>query len=72
VGTVRRALPAFRLRRTGAVGALLPPSYAEAWAARHERLVTWLDRLERRWESRRLLAMLADHYVVELERRPDV
>ena len=69
VGTVRRALlPAFRLRRTGAVGALLPPPYAEEWATRHMRLVTWLDRVERRWESRRVLALLADHYVIELER----
>ena len=32
------------------------------------RLVTWLDRVERRWESRRVLALLADHYLIELER----
>ena len=69
VGTVRRALlPAFRLRCTGAVGALLPPPYVEQWATRHMRLVRWLDRVERRWESCRLLALLADHYLIELER----
>jgi len=71
LGQVQRALlPAFHLRSTGAVGALLPPPYTEQWAVRHPSLVRWLDRTERRWESRRLLATLADHYVIELERVP--
>ncbi|HEX9732106.1 MAG TPA: class I SAM-dependent methyltransferase [Thermoanaerobaculia bacterium] len=66
--TVRRTFrPAFRARRTSAVGALLPPTYAESWAARHPRLIDGLDRWERRVECQ--LAWLADHYVLELERR---
>ena len=66
---LRRAFaPAFRLLRIGAVGALLPPTYAEAWAARHPRLVARLDRWERRFEARWPLPWLADHYLAELER----
>jgi len=59
----------FRPRRTAAIGALLPPSYAEPWAARHPRLLARLDRWERRWETRPPLPWLADHYLLELERR---
>lgn len=66
--TVRRTFqPAFHPLRTAAVGALLPPTYAESWAVRHPRLIDRLDRWERRVE--RLLPWLADHYVLELERR---
>ncbi len=61
--------PSFSLRRVAAVGALLPPSYAEAWAARHPRAVARLDRWERRFETRPPLPWLADHYLAELERR---
>lgn len=67
VRTVRRAFePTFRLRRVSAVGALLPPTYAETWAVRHERLITALDGWERRFET--LLPLVADHYLLELER----
>lgn len=70
VGTVRREFrAAFDLRRVSALGAFLPPSYAEAWAARHPRLTSWLDRLERRAESWPPLPALADHCLFELERR---
>lgn len=69
IGRVRRTFePAFRLCRAGAVGAFLPPSYVEGWAARRPRLVGWLDRIERRVESWPPLPRLADHYVLELER----
>ena len=69
-GKLRRACaPTFRLRRLAAVGALLPPSYAETWAARHPRTVAWLDLWERRLETLPPLPWLADHYLVELERR---
>jgi SAM-dependent methyltransferase len=71
IGTVKRAFaPAFRASGPpAALGALLPPSYAEAWAARHPRLLARLDRWERRWESLPPLPWLADHYLLELERR---
>jgi SAM-dependent methyltransferase len=66
---LRRAFaPAFRLRRASAVGVLLPPSYAEGWAARHRRLLDHLNRWERRLEALPPLPWLADHYLLELER----
>lgn len=69
-GTVRRAFgPEFRRRRVSALGALLPPTYAEAWAARRRHLVNALARWERRLEALPPLPSLADHYILELERR---
>lgn len=68
-GAVRRAFaPAFSARGVTAVGALLPPTYAEGWAARHPRLLARLDRWERRLESLPPLPWLADHYLLELVR----
>ena len=70
IGAMRRAFePDFQARRTAAIGVLLPPSYAEPWAARHPRLLARLDRWERRWETLPPLPWLADHYLLELERR---
>lgn len=66
---VRRAFaPRFRLRRVGAIGALLPPPYAESWAVRHSRVLACLDRWERRLEAMPPLPSLADHYLLEMER----
>lgn len=68
-GAVRRAFaPAFSVRGVTAVGALLPPTYAEGWAARHPRLLARLDRWERRLEAVPPLPWLADHYLLELAR----
>ncbi|HXO21658.1 MAG TPA: class I SAM-dependent methyltransferase [Thermoanaerobaculia bacterium] len=70
IRAARRALaPAFRLRRAAAVGALLPPTYAEGWARAHPRWLARLDRWERRCETWPPLPWLADHYLLELERR---
>lgn len=70
IGAVRRAFaPDFVQRRIAAIGALVPPSYAEEWAARHPRLLDTIDRLERRLETVPPLPWLADHYLLELERR---
>jgi SAM-dependent methyltransferase len=70
VGAVRRALaPAFRLRRAAAIGALLPPTYAEGWARRHPAWLARLARWERRVETWPPLPWLADHFLLELERR---
>ena len=70
IGRLRRLLaPAFRLRRAAAIGALLPPSYAESWAVRHLPLVRRLARCERRCETWAPLPWLADHYLVEMVRR---
>jgi SAM-dependent methyltransferase len=65
---LRRTFAGFRLTRVAALGALLPPSYAEPWAAAHPRLIRGLDRCERRLETCFPLPWLADHYLVELER----
>ncbi|HZO90941.1 MAG TPA: methyltransferase domain-containing protein [Chthonomonadaceae bacterium] len=62
--------PHFRPLRVGAIGALLPPTYAEGWAARHEGLLARLDRWERRLETLPPFPLLADHYLLELERKP--
>lgn len=71
IGSVRRAFaPHFAQRRVAAIGALVPPTYAEAWAARHPRLLAALDRWERRAETLPPLPWLADHYLIELERLP--
>jgi SAM-dependent methyltransferase len=71
IGKVKRTFaPEFRAYgRPAALGALLPPTYAEEWAARHPRLLARLDRWERRWENVPPLPWLADHYLLELERR---
>jgi SAM-dependent methyltransferase len=70
IGAVKRAFsPGFRTRRAAAVGAFLPPSYAEGWAIRHPCLLARLDRWERRWETLPPLPWLADHFLLELERR---
>jgi SAM-dependent methyltransferase len=66
---LRRAFwPWFRQTRLTAVGALVPPTYAEKWAGRHPRLLAALDRCERRLETLPPLPWMADHYLMELER----
>ena len=68
IAEARRAFsPAFRLRRTAAIGALLPPSYADAWIRHHPRLLEALNRAERRCETLWPLPLLADHYLAEFE-----
>ena len=62
--------PHFRLLRAGAIGALLPPPYTEAWIAQHVRLLDILSRWERRLETLPALPALADHYLLEFERMP--
>jgi len=69
IRAVRHAFaPHFRLRRAGAIGALLPPPYTEAWIAQHARLLNILSRWERRLEALPVLPALADHYLLEFER----
>ena len=69
IATLRRAFaPHFRLQRVSAIGALIPPSYAQTWAARHPRLLKVLDSWERHIETWPFLPSLADHYLLELER----
>lgn len=69
-GSVRRVFePWFSCERTWALGALVPPSYAEPLARRLPRLVSALDRVERRVETWVPMVAIADHYVLELRRR---
>lgn len=65
----RTFAPGFRFAGARAVGAFLPPSYAEAWATRHPRLLGALDALERRVEALPPFPSLADHVLLELVRR---
>jgi ubiquinone/menaquinone biosynthesis C-methylase UbiE len=66
--TVAAFAPRFRLLRAAAIGALLPPPYTEGALGRYPRLLTALERLERRLEMQWPLPQLADHYLLELER----
>ena len=69
IATTRRAFAdAFRLRRVAALGALLPPPFAEGWMRRHPRVLAALDRAERSCETLWPLPLLADHYLAEFER----
>jgi SAM-dependent methyltransferase len=73
IGALNRAFaPGFSLRRVGALGAILPPPFAESWAQRHPRLLDFLDHWERRLEAVPPLPWIADHYLLELERSADV
>jgi SAM-dependent methyltransferase len=70
IGRVRRVFnQKFRMIRAGAIGALVPPPYAEAWAVRHPRVTRTLERWERSVETVPPLPWLADHYQVEFSRR---
>jgi SAM-dependent methyltransferase len=66
--TARAFAPEFRVLRVSAVGALLPPPYTEKRLGRYPRMIAALDRLERRFETVWPLPLLADHYLLELER----
>jgi SAM-dependent methyltransferase len=69
IGTARRAFaPEFRALRVSAIGALLPPPYTEKWLGRYPRALALLDRMERRLETKPPLPMLADHYLLEMQR----
>lgn len=69
VAETRRAFAgAFQLRRVAAIGALLPPPFAEDWMQRHPRVLAMLDRAERSCETLWPLPLIADHYLIEFER----
>jgi SAM-dependent methyltransferase len=69
IAATRRAFAReFRLLRQSAIGALLPPPYVEKWIGRYPRLISMLDRVERRFETVWPLPLLADHYLLEFER----
>jgi SAM-dependent methyltransferase len=63
--------PWFQTRRISALGALVPGTYAEAWAARHPRALAALDRMDRAVAALPLAWLLADHYLIEMVRRPE-
>jgi SAM-dependent methyltransferase len=65
----RRLAPHFDVGRVWALGALIPPSYAEPWAQRHPQALARLARAERRIDRWPGVAQLADHYVIEVTRR---
>jgi len=69
-GAVRRvaASAGLQVTRIAGLGALLPITEAGSWMSRYPRLLSNLDRLERRFETIPPLPWLADHLLVELER----
>jgi SAM-dependent methyltransferase len=70
VGVARRAFaPDFHCLRVSALGALLPPPYAEPARGRWHRTLQTLNAVERRLETFWPLPQLADHYLIELQRR---
>lgn len=69
IRALRRSLaPEFRMLRVAAVGALLPPPYADVWIRRRPGWLARLNRWERRFETVPPLPWLADHYLMELQR----
>jgi SAM-dependent methyltransferase len=69
IAETRRAFaPQFHLRRQSAIGALLPPPYTEERFARFPRALAALGGIERRFETVWPLPLLADHYLLEMER----
>jgi SAM-dependent methyltransferase len=66
--TARMFAPEFRMLRVAAIGALLPPPYTEKSIGRYPRVIAALDRVERRFETLWPLPLLADHFLMELER----
>jgi SAM-dependent methyltransferase len=69
IAAARRAFaPEFRTLRVSAIGALVPPPYTETWMGRYPRAVAALDRMERRLETMPPFPLLADHYLLELQR----
>jgi ubiquinone/menaquinone biosynthesis C-methylase UbiE len=70
IGQTRRAFAAdFRVARVSAIGALLPPPYTERRFGRVLGVVRFLNRLERNLEAVWPLPWMADHYLMELQRR---
>jgi SAM-dependent methyltransferase len=68
-GKVRQTFaPHFVQRRVAGLGVLVPPTYAQAWAAWHPRLLATLDRWERRVETIPPFPWLGDHFLIEFER----
>lgn len=60
--------PAFGMRRTAGIGFLLPPTFATDLIERNARFGRVLDAVDRRicgWPG---VAMLSDHYLIEMER----
>jgi SAM-dependent methyltransferase len=68
---VARALgPYFEVTRHSPLGWALPPSYAARWLERAPRALASLTRLESLAQGNRMLASLADHFILEARLRP--
>ena len=69
-GLVRRAFGTeFHCARISALGALLPPPYTARFWTRTPRVIATLERCERYLETFWPLPWLADHFLIELQRR---
>jgi ubiquinone/menaquinone biosynthesis C-methylase UbiE len=63
-------MPYFDVMRISPLGWALPPSYASGWVERSPRMFAALTRLETMAHQWRVLAGLADHYILEAQVRP--
>jgi ubiquinone/menaquinone biosynthesis C-methylase UbiE len=61
--------PEFALRSVSGVGIIVPPSYLEAWMARHPRLLQFLERGDEIVRDWPLARILGDHMLLHLEKR---
>ena len=60
--------PWFRLEKRKAVGLFVPPSFVEPWAARNEKMLNRLDKLDRVFAKWPILCDLGDHVLMEFVR----
>ena len=64
----RTFIPEFRIRAIKGIGLAVPPSYLEAWAVRHSRLMRICELTDSWAAGCPGLRLLADHVLVQLER----
>lgn len=69
VGFLSRAFaPEFRLKSVRGIGVAVPPSYLEAWARRHSRLLRVFGQFDARFGRWPGIRSLGDHVLVQLQR----
>jgi SAM-dependent methyltransferase len=64
----RAFAPWFRLETRSAVGLFVPPSYVEAWARKHDKLIARLERLDQLFSRWPIFRVAGDHVLLEFVR----
>jgi ubiquinone/menaquinone biosynthesis C-methylase UbiE len=60
--------PSFQLRSYAGVGVFVPPSYLEAWARKHPRILNLLERVDRIASHWPVLRGIGDHVLLHFEK----